>query len=884
MSGKDKKAQPSLFWAPIVAKSEDRVEKMMSDMRDMIAEFGVKNTQERKGSMLLDKQGRPARRAQIHGETALEDDADEEMVIKLVPKTNETRFHILDILKQHFLFCRMSDQELEFVIDAMAERFCEPGEVVIEQGEESAKHFFVMISGVCEVEVNGNRVAYMTKKCAFGELALMYNTPRAATIRARGMCEMWTIERDFFRKALISSSRVLLKKMRSFLAHIPLFRDSNYTEETLTLLARSLFKVQHSDEDYIIKQGDTGEEFFVLYEGTVRITKLTDEGTEVELIKLHKGDVFGERALLRDDVRAANVISHGPTTCFVLRRAEFNTMLGDLRGRMTVLNHHRIWRSAQIFKNLNDNALTTLEARSVKTLKLNVGQELKGDLGADSLYLVLDGTVESSVLETFETGSVIGSVNSGMSFVGDLLKCMTEEATLVQINRHDITELTEAGDSEDQVAPLDDEAIIRSLGSSVDTNDEFAFGRMSLDVSLSNSSSLQSSPVSRASPRGRALRRQSVVRGKKGASVYGFDQAELGGIFEDDDGPTDATADHTFDIHRHEFQGKIGAGSFATIYVISGEDEDAKDGENDDVVLYALKVVDKQKLSPGMKSYSNREVSALKELSGFYFISNFLGVLENERFVCLRLELLPGGDLFGYMYGASSRTREKGPCGGLSLKSATAFAANIVVMLQFIHDRGYAYRDLKPENLLFDLDGYLILSDFGLSKKIPFKDSLGKDHRRTYTLCGTPDYMAPEIVLTQGHDKSVDLWAFGILLYELLCGIPPFSDSNKQKVFERIVRADKYLVLPNTMDSHAKSLVRGLLHPNPVLRTGTLRTGLQAVREMPLFTVHGTDWDALEHCRSATPYKPPNPTAVTQRMAMFPDPPASEVENILAGF
>jgi len=868
---------PSLFWAPIVAKGEDRVEKMMDDMRKMIADFSQKNTPESKGSMLLDAKGYPMRRVQIYGETALEGDEDEEMVVNIVPKTVDTRFVILEILKSHFLFCRMSDAELENVIDAMSDQYFEPGEVIIKQGEDEAQSFYVLLSGICEVEVNGKLVAYISKKSAFGELALMYNTPRAATIRARTSCECWMLGRDFFRKALISSSRIMLKKMRNFLSEIPLFRDSNYSEETLTLLARSLFKVQHGDGDYIIKQGDTGEEFFVLYEGTVRVTKLTDEGREVELIKLHKGDVFGERALLKDDVRAANVISDGSTTCFVLRRAEFNAMLGDLRDRMTVLNHHRLWRSAQLFKSIHDLSLTKLEARSHRTFKLFMGQELRGDLGADSLYLVLEGVVQSSVLETFETGSVIGSLTSGMTFLGDGLKCISEEAHLVQINRKDVVELS----AETHEAPgfVNDEDIINSLSGSRGAHDDDAMSVSSfnIDTSVSGGSSLASSPTSRASPRQsqkRASRRVSV-RGERGANIYGLDTLNEEIIVSDDE-----DADNIFSLHSHEFVGKIGAGSFATIYVISGH----KSAGSLDKDLFALKVVDKRKLSVGMHGYSDREAAVLKALSGFYFISNFYGVVESDRFVCLRLELLLGGDLFGYLYGPKAAMREKGPTGGLSLKSATAFAANIVVTLEYIHSNGYAYRDLKPENLLFDVNGYLILSEFGLSKKIPYKDSLGKLHRRTYTLCGTPDYMAPEIVLTQGHDKSADLWAFGILLYEMLVGIPPFSHSNKQKVFEHIVRADKYLVLPYKMDSHAKSLIRGLLHPNPVLRTGTLQSGLRAVRSMPLFADNGIDWDALEHCQSPTPYKPPTPSSMKERMAIFPDPPASEVQELLDSF
>ena len=867
-----RKHPPSLFWAPIVQKAEDRVEDMMGDMRKMIASFGEKHTPEQTASLMCDEKGLPVRREQIHGDTALEDDETDHLVVKVMPKTEETKFHLRDILKQHFLFCRMSHEELENVIDAMEERFVEPEEVIIQQGEDFATHFFVMITGACAVEVHGKLVAYMVKKCAFGELALMYNTPRAATIRAKRVCEIWTLERDFFRKALISSSRMLLVKIKHFLQGISLFRDSNYSEATLTLLARSLFRVNFSDNHYIIRQGDEGEEFYLLYEGTVRVTKLTDEGTEVELIKLHKGAVFGERALIKNDVRAANVISHGPTTCFALRRAEFNAMLGDLRERMNQLNHHRLWRSASAFKHLHDKALAKLEKLSSKVLKLFAGQELKGNLGAETMYLVLEGSVENNMMDIFKTGSVIGTVENGMALVGDNLKCTTEEAQLVQISRQDVVDLATMSHSD-----------------SVDAFDEYGDGNSPtvLDVSVVGGSEnsreglrdeghelvgddgleddAPSSPRVRVTPSRRGMKQ----------SIYG-DPVDGGGNINDD--AFNDTGVPQFEMLRHNVVGKLGVGTFSSNFVLSGPSQSDPDMSKE---LYVMKAVNLTKLTPSARNFYERELEALSELSGFYFISNFYGKLEVKDRVALKLEMFPAGDLFGYLYGQNSVLRAKGSAGGLPLKTATLFAANILVTIEFIHGRGFVYRDLKPENFHFDSKGFLILSDFGLSKKIPYKDHKGTLHRRTYTLCGTPDYMAPEIVLTQGHDKGADLWAFGVLLYEMLCGLPPFSDKNKQRVFEKIVHADKYLVLPHTMDSHAKSLVRGLLHPNPVLRVGTLQNGCEAVRQVPLFQVMDIDWVALESCDSSTPFIPPPPLSLEEQQRVFRAPSNEDFEDIL---
>ncbi|CAM9760040.1 unnamed protein product, partial [Choristocarpus tenellus] len=134
--------------------------------------------------------------------------------------------------------------------------------------------------------------------------------------------------------------------------------------------------------------------------------------------------------------------------------------------------------------------------------------------------------------------------------------------------------------------------------------------------------------------------------------------------------------------------------------------------------------------------------------------------------------------------------------GGFAPAAAQFFCGCVVLSLQYLHKMSVAYRDLKPENLLLAQDGYLKIIDFGFAKRIPFKKG-SNIHNKSFTLCGTPDYLAPELVLSKGHDKSVDYWALGCFLYELLVGRTPFTDAHQAEIFKKVMRSDRFLKFPN---------------------------------------------------------------------------------------
>jgi len=140
-----------------------------------------------------------------------------------------------------------------------------------------------------------------------------------------------------------------------------------------------------------------------------------------------------------------------------------------------------------------------------------------------------------------------------------------------------------------------------------------------------------------------------------------------------------------------------------------------------------------------------------------------------------------------------------------------------------MHKKGIIYRDLKPENVLLGSDGYLKITDFGLSKEGI------ESGRKTYTFCGTPEYLAPEIIRGLGHDKTVDYWTLGALLYDMLSGSPPFYSSDREKMFRNIL--EKPLEIRPYFSAESTSILKGLLTVNPNKRL----SNPEEIRAHPFF-------------------------------------------------
>ena len=174
---------------------------------------------------------------------------------------------------------------------------------------------------------------------------------------------------------------------------------------------------------------------------------------------------------------------------------------------------------------------------------------------------------------------------------------------------------------------------------------------------------------------------------------------------------------------------------------------------------------------------------------------------------------------------------------------AQFYAAQVILAFEHLHSQNIIYRDLKPENILITPEGNIKIVDFGFAKKVP---------DQTWTLCGTPDYLAPEIVLSKGYGRAVDYYALGILIYEMLAGFPPFYHENHMKLYDNIVNTEARF--PPSFDPVARDLVQKLIEKNPAKRLGVQVDGIAEIKNHSWFK--DVRWDTLYACTIRAPYKP----------------------------
>uniref|UniRef100_A0A3Q3A6Y3 cGMP-dependent protein kinase n=1 Tax=Kryptolebias marmoratus TaxID=37003 RepID=A0A3Q3A6Y3_KRYMA len=250
----------------------------------------------------------------------------------------------------------------------------------------------------------------------------------------------------------------------------------------------------------------------------------------------------------------------------------------------------------------------------------------------------------------------------------------------------------------------------------------------------------------------------------------------------------------------------LGMGGFSRVELVQLRTDPSR--------LFALKVLKKRHiLDTSQQDHILSERRIMMEAHN-PFIIRLYRTFRDSKCLYMLLEACLGGELWSLL-------QDRG-----SFDDATTrfYTGCVIEALVYLHSKGLIYRDLKPENIILDQRGYAKLGDFGFAKKV----GLGK---KTWTFCGTPEYIAPEIILNKGHDCSADCWSLGILMFEQLSGSPPFSGSDPMKTYIIILRGVDMVEFPKKITKSAANLIKRLCRDNPSERLGNQKNGVKDIQK-----------------------------------------------------
>uniref|UniRef100_A0A0X3PBC4 cGMP-dependent protein kinase, isozyme 1 n=1 Tax=Schistocephalus solidus TaxID=70667 RepID=A0A0X3PBC4_SCHSO len=620
------------------------------------------------------------------------------LVMKYYDKDAKSRQEIRNALRNNEYLKNLDAVQLQEIVSCMYEYSIKEGCYIILEGEDG-NHLYVAAEGEYEVWAGGKYLYTMGPGNCFGELALLYNCKRTASIKAVRAARLWVLERNVFQHIMMKTGIEKMEERVKFLSSVPLLK--NLDEAKLQRITDVLEAQFHPAGECIIRQDEQADSFFIIQSGEVKVTmKVTGADgnqNEIEIRRMTRGEYFGEKALLGEGRRTANIYAISPSgvDLLCLYRKDFLELIGNIEDL-----HHREYVD-----------LEHLEARS----GLQKPEDSTVMLTENSAY----------ALKTLQQASVDQQLERRQQ--EELRKEKTPSSKKLYLREYQICENL-------RITDLERVAVIGQGG----------FGRVEL-VKPTNDSSI-----------GFALKRMKKVH------IVETKQQE----------------------HVHS-EKRI------------------------------LMCVD----SP--------------------FICKLFKTFKDNKFVYMLMEFCPGGELWTVL-----RDRR------VFDDKLTRFSlACVIEAFDYLHHNSIIYRDLKPENMLLTVNGYIKLCDFGFAKRLG-------GQRKTWTFCGTPEYVAPEVILNKGHDLAADYWSLGILTCELLMGTPPFQASEPIKIYMKALRGIEAYDLAHHKNISAKAhqLIKRLCRLNPTERLGMGRLGIQEIRNQKYF--QGFDWEGVRNRSSPSPFHP----------------------------
>lgn len=772
-------------------------------------------------------------------------------------------------------FCgKLADDELNALVDSMTFLSFKAGDKVVLEGMDGS-YFFVVEEGVLEVFVNGTMTNTLLAGNTFGGIALLFNCPRTATVKASAQSGVWAMDGETFRRVIREGCAKRFEENRRFLNNVTLLEGLTPGQKDRIIevaLVEQAFKAGHR----VIAEGEATTMIYCVKSGELSVVEGGSWGVTGRLqggekkATLVAGDCFGEHAALYGDSRQSTVVAETRCEVICICIPQLKLVLGEddlakhlqrsfLRSALKKipvlpsLPGHQQGKLAELMniKSFSPDKpieqdfrlIVVLDGTVIGTRRSGEVVLKRGDCVQDDALLQVEGGAEAAQdlsfasLRAGKLGTRIGVLRRRA-----MSKALQDSGATVGGGDEQVIEYMRKmllarkvpvfrDLSDDQINKLVHTLSLKHYSRGAKVFEQGEAGRAFFVIAEGEVEVSMDSCVIRTLGKGTSFgeravlfeepRNATVAVSSESADLWSMDRGEFQSIISPE--MREALAkriqlmDTAVSLKTLRHVRFIGAGSFGTVRLV--EHRRTK-------MRYALKRVKKEDGEVPLAVEHERDLLALLDHP---YVLRLVKTFETKKSVYMLTELITGGQLFMH-------TNRR--MGVLSRKQAQFYVSSLVIILEYLHELGVAYRDLKPENVMLDDRGYLKLVDFGLAKK------LDTSTMRTYSVVGTLFYLAPEIVRGKGYGMSVDIWSLGVMFYEFVVGRLPFGDGKTKESDVLVSILEDPLRFPGKYsDICGKRLIQAMLNKQPENRIGA--KSWQEIKDHKFFKA-GVDYNIFD--------------------------------------
>ena len=784
----------------------------------------------------------------------------EKSVLKIIQKhnrNNQDEELIENCIKKHFFMKDLNEKARKEIINEMSLVSVEPNIYLFKEGG-IGNYFYILKEGSIEfISRNNSKNRKIKIGESFGELALLHGATRSETAKSLTESFLWVMERKNFRKIVDHITKMNYEENKNFIESIPILANIHYTQKTI--LCSFLYKENFQKGHFIVRKGDLANCLYIVKEGEV------DCSLNGKVVRtLRKGDNFGERSILVDSMRSLDCIAKTNCVCYSVSTSTLKSMLGDNFRNLLYLNFIKsAFNKSKIFSRFNVQLLDKVfHLFKPINLKSNDIAYKENYLKSSKIVIVIDGHLINSITKEIvaNRGTILfqyelfQNLNDKTDF--DIIP--QPDCLLIEANTNDF--LNELGGNFKELMAqteimksLNKISIFRNLSSQKldyivsviteekfnDDEDIFRQGEEGDKFYIIKSGKvnilINDKYIRTLNEKEYFGERALFFNEKRSATIRAVGEVILFSISKEDFEKNIKgnmkehlmnrlyLQDNLVELKDLLFKMKLGSGNYGDVCLVRNKKNKFP---------YAIKSISRNQINTEQLHLNlELERSILLKID-HPFIVKLVKSLKDEKNIYFLMEYIKGKELFDVIRDI-----------GLLTKSQTQFySASLMLAIDYLHERKFIFRDIKPENVIVIQNGYIKLIDFGTAKEIV---------DRTNTIIGTPHYMAPEVILGEGYSFQVDIWSIAICMYEFMCGGVPFGENADEPMDVYLAIINEKLVFPNfCKDSDFKLLIQQMLTKNPIKRMSKV----SQVKTHIWF--NGFDWEDLMSLNMKAPYKP----------------------------